>query len=120
MLRTKTILFIPTKKRAAAAALTLVSAYYDFDGPSVTLTFNQPVNIDDYDGSQVTLNDPVNNTHLYVGTGGASLADANVVVVMLDELAASSGTTDVLNASATNGIASMSGAAWAGVVDYPV
>ena len=104
----------------ALPPLTLLSATYDFDGPSVTLTFDQPINIDDYDGTQITVNDPVNNGHTYVGTVSATVSPDNVVTIVMDELGAATGTTDVLNATATTGITSTSGAAWAGVTDYPV
>jgi len=120
--------FIPAKPRrhrkpeaiTIRTAPILVSAAYDFDGPSVTLTFDQAVNIDDYDGTQITVDDPVNNGHTYVGTVSATLDGPNVVVIVMDELGGATGTTDVLNASATTGITSTSGVAWGGVTDYPV
>jgi len=119
------ILPIPLRRKKKSRStgttpLTLVSATYDFDVPSVTLTFDQPVSIDDYDGTQVTVDDPVNNGHTYVGTGSATVGPENVVAIALAELGAATGSVDVLNATATTGITSTGGVAWAGVTDYPV
>src|SRR5688572_21573979 len=111
------MLIVPTipfrrRKRAKRTAtpppppLALVSAVYDHDGaggPTLTLTFNRPVNIDNYDGSQLTVEDQP-NSDIYLGLNGISLLDPVTVEIILGEWETTSGSQVLLTATGTTGI----------------
>ena len=103
---------------APPAPLTLVSATYDEAVPSVTLTFDRPVDITGFVGSAVIVDDATFTGLRYDGTGGAALGGAATVVVTLISIADPTGVAVTLDASAGNGIvAADDGGPWEGVSD---
>ena len=86
------------------AAPVLVAA--TFDATFLRLTFDVPINIDAFDGSQVTVDGNTAST--------AELSDPSTVQIVIPGLMSGSN----LNASGASGIVSASGAvAWGGVDD---
>lgn len=87
--------------------LTLVSATYQ-SAVSVTLTFNQPIDISGLAGAQFTVVDgPA--AKVYFGTGGSTLVSPGVVRINLLQIAPSGGPNVQLTASGTNGIVAVNG-----------
>jgi hypothetical protein len=95
--------------------LSLVAATYDV-GSSITLKFNQPIDISQLNGPAITVNDSLNGT-IFVGLDGpATRVDAVTVRVELEEDGPFAGQTTTLDAADDTRIRSVPGAkGWAGV-----
>jgi hypothetical protein len=93
----------------------LVSATYDV-GSSITLKFNQPIDISQLNGPAITVNDSLNGT-IFVGLDGpATRVDAFTVRLELEEDGPFAGQTTTLDATDDTRIRSVPGAkGWAGV-----
>jgi hypothetical protein len=115
------MLYLGPPKRAGAkfkltqAALGLVSATYDV-GSSITLKFNQPIDISQLNGPAITVNDSLNGT-IFVGLDGpATRVDPFTVRVELEEDGPFAGQVTTLDATDDTDIRSVPGAkGWAGV-----
>ncbi len=121
----------PTKRRGkklddsvAKAPVTgpvLVAAAFDFEGPSITLTFDRDIVITGYDGAQLSVLDGEHTHMTYLGTDGTDQTAANQVLIYLNDAGAFAGSATTLNATPGNGIRALSdNAPWTGVVNYPV
>jgi hypothetical protein len=115
------MLFLGPPKRGSAKfkltqpALGLVSATYDV-GSSITLKFNQPIDISQLNGPAITVNDSLNGT-IFVGLDGpATRVDPFTVRVELEEDGPFAGQATTLDATDDTRIRSVPGAkGWAGV-----
>ena len=114
------------RRRPAAApaappgpgALVLVSAVYNSGLAVLELTFDRAIDVDEMDGSQITVNDPVSTGNLLAATGRVEQPSGEIVSLEVLAVGPSSGSDVVLNATADTGIvAQADGAAWAGAVD---
>ena len=100
---------------APPLALTLVAASYD-DGDAVELTFDRAVDISAFDGSAITVDDPVDYDLIYHGTGGVSLLNPAKVRIVLVAFGNGEGGSITLTATVASGIVAVDdGGAWAGV-----
>ncbi len=126
MVLSKTFSFIPKKRRKAEVPTVvtgpvLVSAAFDFDGPSITLTFDRDIVITGYDGAQLSVLDGEHTHMTYLGTDGTDQTAANQVLIYLNDAGAFAGSATTLNATPGNGIRALSdNAPWAGVSGFPV
>lgn len=103
---------------APAGPLLLVAATYDADGPKATLTFDRAVNVDAFDGTQITVNDPIVQAATFNGAGGAVLVSPTTVDVMLTNFDLPSGSVITMSATGMTGIVAVDdGGAWAGATD---
>jgi hypothetical protein len=101
----------------APVALTLVAATYE-SGTAVVLTFDRAVDVAAFVGAAITFDDALDTGLVYDGQGGATLVDPLTVRVLLQSVGGSSGSVDVLNATASSGIVAVDdGGTWAGVID---
>jgi hypothetical protein len=100
-------------------ALTLVSATYDSEvGPTLRLTFDRAIDIDELDGTQIIVEDNASLNLKFNATGGAVLETPTRVALTMHEIDSSEGAGDILDATANSGIvASDDGGTWAGVSD---
>ena len=99
----------------AVAALTLVSASFDPDGPEVYLTFDREIDIAGLAVGEFAVADGPDG-HRLVGFGTPIRIGPNEVQVVMRIAGAASGADTLLTAGAGNGIvASDDGAAWEGV-----
>jgi hypothetical protein len=119
------MVIIPPKKyrkgraKKSHAVLTLVSALYDPTEFTLTLTFNQAVSLNAFDGSQITLGDGVLNMELYTMQNDPTQPSANVVLLNLEYADSYSGTQVILNSTGASGIVVLSsGSQWTGVTDF--
>jgi hypothetical protein len=120
------MLFLGPPKRASAKfklsnpALGLVSATYEV-GNSITLKFNQPIDISQMSGPEIHVND-VDNNLAYVGRDGpVTRVDAFSVRVDLDVDGPAVGPGTILDASADTRIRAIPGPkTWAGVTELPL
>ena len=93
----------------------LIAATYQ-EGESVTLTFNQAMDISAFDGEQVFLDDSTYTLRSYTATGGATLLSPTTMRAMLVDFENSQSQAVVLDAPATTGITAVNGGGtWAGV-----
>ena len=98
------------------AALVLVAAVYDKDAYTLTLTFDRPISIADYDGDAITVNDDAQMGLSFDATGSAAVTSPDTAVLGLVEVGPSTGSGQTLTASAGTGIvAADDGGTWAGV-----
>jgi hypothetical protein len=119
-------LYFPAKRRIGrqrrdvVSSLTLVAATYDV-GSSITLKFNQPIDISQLNGPAITVNDSLNGT-IFVGLDGpATRVDAFTVRLELEEDGPFAGQTTTLDATDDTDIRSVPGAqSWAGVTELPL
>lgn len=97
--------------------LTLVSATYQPEGPSVTLGFDQAIDLAAFVPSAVEVNDPSVNVAFYAGASVLA-STANSVTVTLSYLDAPFGEDVMMSAGAGNGIVAVNGGEeWDGVMN---
>jgi hypothetical protein len=105
------------RRRAVASSLALVSATYDV-ASSVTLKFDQPIDISEINGPAVTVGDVINATTFIGQSGAAILVDPFTVQINLQEAGGYGGSTNTLTASDDSRIrAVFSGSGWPGVTN---
>jgi hypothetical protein len=99
--------------------LTLVAATYDSEvGPTLRLTFDRAIDIDELDGTQIIVEDNASLQLKFNATGGAVLETPTRVALTMHEIDSSEGAGDILDATGESGIvASDDGGTWAGVSD---
>ena len=98
--------------------LTLVSAAYDNDSVTLTLTFDRAIDIAGLVGGDVIVNDADITGNLYEATGPATLTSPTTVRIELNGVGEATGTGVRLSAGSANGIvAEDDGGTWAGVAD---
>ncbi|MBC7784993.1 MAG: hypothetical protein H7144_14235 [Burkholderiales bacterium] len=95
----------------------LVAAVYSEVDLTITLTFDRAVDYTAFDGTQISVFDPVDNNQQYLGTGGVAFMSAETIEVQLTSAGAYAGDFIHLDATAATGIVASDGGAWAGVVD---
>jgi hypothetical protein len=96
----------------------LIAADYDSDAVTITLTFDQAINIAGLDGSQVLVNDPVSGFSMYEGTGAGTQVSPVAVKLNLSVTGLSIGSEVFLSASDMTGIIAVAGGKhWSGVED---
>jgi hypothetical protein len=94
-----------------------VAASYD-PVELLVLSFNQAIDASGIVGSAIQLDDPVYAANLWAATGEIEMIDPATVRLTLIGIDDSTGTVDVLNASAGNGIVAVDGGdEWSGVSD---
>ena len=116
---------ISRKRKSVAAGttpvqgLTLVAATYDSEvGPTLRLTFDRAIDIDDLDGTQIIVDDNASLNLKFDAIGAAVLETPTRVAITLHEIDSSEGTGDTLSATEESGIvASDDGGTWSGVTD---
>jgi hypothetical protein len=116
--------YFPAKRRigrrrrhVVSSSLTLVAATYDV-GSSVTLKFDQPIDISAINGPAIVVGDFINATTFVGQAGPANLIDPFTVQINLQEDGGYGGSTNTLTASDDTRIRSVPGAqAWPGVTD---
>lgn len=110
------------KRRAVPSAATVVPlalvAVEFVPNTSVTLYFNQNINIDEFDPSKVFVNDPADSV-LNQGIDGTYTSDSSVYVSLV-EFDPSSQPGAWVTVEPGNGIKSVDGQAWAGITQYPI
>ncbi len=98
--------------------LDLVSASYDDSALTLTMGFNQPIDISSLDGSQITVDDGEETRNLFAATGSVTMVDPATVSLGLDRITDTSDSGVTMNASDSTGIvASEGGGGWDGVTD---
>ena len=99
--------------------LTLVSASYQ-PGDTVTLVFNQPIDLLGLDGGSFVVEDPNFNT-LYQGLGEVDLLDPSTVRIGLQDAGSPTAVSVTLVVGPGNGLRPLGGGAvWSGVtVELP-
>ena len=106
------------KEQAAPVALTLVSATYDVDTQSVTLTFDRAVNVAAFAPTAVTLQDGIYTGGSFVGSGPATVINPTTIQVFLEQIGSPTVSDVELSATASTGIvAADDGGTWAGVTN---
>ena len=102
------------------AALVLVSGMY-ISAASIRLTFDRAIDIAAIDTTVFVVNDNDDVGEKFEGQNAATLLSLTTVEIDLVPAGGPSGSGITLTASAANGIvAADDGAAWAGVVDFPL
>ncbi|MBC7782474.1 MAG: hypothetical protein H7144_01435 [Burkholderiales bacterium] len=101
----------------APPALALVAAVYSEVDLTITLTFDRAIDYTGFDGTQISVFDPVDNNQQYLGTGGVSFMAADTIEVQLVSTGAYAGDFIHLDVTAATGIIATDGGAWAGVMD---
>ena len=105
----------PQRPAVVPVALVLVSATYDYTGPTLTLVFDRAVEIGGFSGSAIGVEDAQENFFRYTGDGGAELLGPATVRITLVPFDDATGTGVRLNASALSGIVAVDdGGTWAG------
>jgi hypothetical protein len=108
----------PTPPPPPPVALTLVAATYTDSPASLTLTFDQAIDIAGLVGSQISVEDQTFNGTSYQGTGGAALLNPTTVEITLTPVGPASGSDVLLTASGGTGIAAVDNEeTWAGVTN---
>src|SRR5688572_18701086 len=102
----------------APATLTLIEAEFTYVGPGATLRleFDRAINLDGFNPSQVTVQDPGGTGWAFAGTGVIDTPDAQTVVVEMGMTGESTGAFISVSATGATGIVAVDdGATWAGV-----
>jgi hypothetical protein len=100
----------------APVALTLVSAVYNNTAATVTLAFNKAIDISEFDGGELELDDGTFNHRSYVAGDAATLVNATTMQVGLASLFGDSEPGVFLTVSGDSGIVAVDGSgAWTGV-----
>jgi hypothetical protein len=109
---------VPVDKIAAGpAALTLIAANFDPDGPEVYLTFDRAIDVSGLVVGAFVVRDGPNNNRL-VGFEGPALITPTEVQVLMTSTGSYSGADVLFTAGAGNGIvATDDGGTWSGCVD---
>ena len=106
---------------APVGAFTMVSAVFDSTALTLTLQFSRAINIDDLDGSAISVNDAAGTGTFYAALGEVDFVNPTTVRMGLDDEGPASGSGTRLDATASNGIvAADDGQAWPGVSEYPL
>src|SRR5262249_33445221 len=117
--------FIRRRRRRVAsqasppATLELVAATYDpVTGPTLTMVFNQPIDIAGLVANDISVDDGTTTGLKYIAGGTKTLLDPQTVKVIRTEVDAAEGSDVRLTATASNGIIAVSDSdEWAGVTD---
>lgn len=108
---------VTTSNPTPPAPLELVAATYQPETPSVTLTFNQAIDVSAAVAGAVEVNDPSFNSAFYAGQSVLS-STADSVTVSLTYLDAPSGDEVTMTVGAGNGIVAVNGGEeWDGVMN---
>ena len=124
MIRLRTIEFIPKKRKRTATpdspisnAPVLIAAVYSEVDLFIQLTFDRAIDFSDFDGTQISVFDPVDNNQWFRATGNVSSVSADSLEAELVSMGAYSGETIHLDATALSGIVALyGGGAWNGVM----
>jgi hypothetical protein len=101
----------------APRGLTLVQAYYD-SGNFIELTFDRAIDAWSADGSQIVVDDGVNEFQRFAATGWVMMVDSVTVDMGLVAIGPPTGPHIRLTAGAQTGIVAIDdGGTWAGVTD---
>ena len=104
-----------TAESPPVETLELVAATYQ-EGASVTLTFNQAIDISAFNGDAVFLDDTTYTLRQYIAVGGASLLSPTTMRAMLVDFEQSQSQAVTLTAPASTGIVAVNGdGTWSGV-----
>ena len=98
----------------------LVEAEFNYVGPggALRLQFDRAINLDGFNPSQITLQDPNNTGFAFAGTGVVDTPDPQTVVVEMGQTGSSIGSLDVMSATGATGIVAVDdGASWPGVTN---
>lgn len=107
----------PIEPEPAPAALVLVAASFDPDGPEVYLTFDRAIDISALVVAQFALADGPDGGQ-FVGFNAPSLVGPNEVQVLMNRTGDYSGADQLLTVGSTNGIIAVDdGGMWGGVTD---
>jgi len=119
--------FIPARRRIGrkrkaatvatqpAAELVLVAAGYSKDVYTLTLTFDRPIALVDFDGAAITVNDDTQLSLSFAATGTATITAPDTLVLGLDEIGSPTGPGQTFTASGETGIVAVDdGGTWAG------
>jgi hypothetical protein len=101
------------------AAPELVMATYD-DGETVTLYFNEPIDVSQLDGEQIMVEDGTYAGSSFTAIGPVQLLNPTTVRLGLVVFETSTSTDVLLDAQPSCGIRNQQGVAWAGVYDYVI
>ena len=109
----------PTATQAPPAALMLVAATLGEEDPVLlTLAFDRAINMADFDGSQVIVNDGDLVGKVYAATGPVTVLSPTTVTIVLVDVSEDYAPGVTLTASATTGIVAVDdGGTWSGVSD---
>jgi hypothetical protein len=100
------------------APLVLTGASYNSSGLYIVLQFDRAVNSAGLNGTQIRVDDQPDGSW-YLATGTVIVVGPNSIRVLLTLGGSTSGSADLLNAGAGNGIvAANDGGAWAGVTNF--
>jgi hypothetical protein len=102
------------KRSTPPAALALVAASYD-PNVSVTLVFNQPIDISQIVPDMISVADGEEEGVILIGMASPTLTNPTTVVVMVEPFDPYQGSGISLTASDGAGIRSASGEVWEGV-----
>jgi hypothetical protein len=113
--------FQKRRERPRLSPLLLVRATYD-PGAAVTLVFNQPVNVELLDPTNVTVEDGPLTGATYAGVDGPpTRIDATTIQVELENQGPSASTQTLLNVPAPTGVKAVeSSARWPGATNLPL
>ncbi len=99
-------------------ALVLVSAIYSVNDAMVTLTFNQPINMDALDTHAFTIHDGIYAQQILDGATYGPY-ESSSVQIWFDQVESYESSTCTMTATSSSGIVRASdGAEWAGVTNF--
>src|SRR5438046_2773117 len=98
----------PAKRKAptrpAPPVLALTAAAYDSGAATIELTCDRPVDLAAFNGSRVSVNDPLETNQLFLATGPIEVLSPETFKAGLNPVGDASGSDELLGASASNGI----------------
>jgi len=109
-----------TAGQAGQGGPVLIAAGYAAGSLFLGLEFDRPIDLDGFDGSAITVNDPqAGPPHLYRGTAETHIVSPTCVRITLEVAGPSTGPVGLLNVGPGSGIvAHDTGTPWAGVTNF--